>query len=389
MPVNPEELAFLVDSPVELTDTGSDHPEVEEGMAFCLSGGGYRAMLFHLGALWRLNELGYLRRLTRVSSVSGGSIIAGVLGLNWMALGFDKIGVGRNFDKAVVEPVRRLACRTIDAGAFFRGLFWPGSINSMVIDYYRKLLFGDSTLQELPDDPRFVIVAANVQSNALWRFMKPYMRDWRVGEVKNPQVPLAFAVAASSAFPPVLSPAVLKLDPAVFSKGSGSDLQADAFRRKVVLTDGGVIDNLGLETAWKRYDTIFVSDAGEVIGPQEKPKRGWAGHTLQAVYMIHGQVQSLRKRQLIGSFIKRERKGAYWGIGSDIRNYGLDKTLECPLEKTARLAKVPIRLRRIAPVLQERLINWGYAACDTAVRRHFNGSHPEPPHFPYPQAGVG
>lgn len=41
-----------------------------------LSGGGYRAMLFHVGALWRLNELGELGRLTHISSVSGGSIAA-------------------------------------------------------------------------------------------------------------------------------------------------------------------------------------------------------------------------------------------------------------------------------------------------------------------------
>src|SRR5262245_28221555 len=47
------------------------------GIALCLSGGGYRAMLFHLGALWRLNEAGLLSQLKRISSVSGGSITAG------------------------------------------------------------------------------------------------------------------------------------------------------------------------------------------------------------------------------------------------------------------------------------------------------------------------
>ena len=62
-------------SPVEAVDTGK--PErVEPGVALCLSGGGYRAMLFHLGAIWRLNELGRLPTLDRVSSVSGGSITA-------------------------------------------------------------------------------------------------------------------------------------------------------------------------------------------------------------------------------------------------------------------------------------------------------------------------
>ena len=58
------------------------------GIALCLSGGGYRAMLFHLGALWRLNELACLPKLTRISSVSGGSITAGVLGHRWSRLAF-------------------------------------------------------------------------------------------------------------------------------------------------------------------------------------------------------------------------------------------------------------------------------------------------------------
>jgi NTE family protein len=46
-------------------------------------------MLFHLGTLWRLNELGYLPKLDRVSSVSGGSITAAVLGMNWSRLALD------------------------------------------------------------------------------------------------------------------------------------------------------------------------------------------------------------------------------------------------------------------------------------------------------------
>lgn len=46
----------------------------EQGIGLCLSGGGYRAMIFHLGALIRLNESGYLFQLKRISSVSGGSI---------------------------------------------------------------------------------------------------------------------------------------------------------------------------------------------------------------------------------------------------------------------------------------------------------------------------
>ena len=62
-------------TPQQVNQHGHEGPG--QGIALCLSGGGYRAMLFHLGTLWRLNELGYLPKLDRVSSVSGGSIQLG------------------------------------------------------------------------------------------------------------------------------------------------------------------------------------------------------------------------------------------------------------------------------------------------------------------------
>ncbi|HEX8754014.1 MAG TPA: hypothetical protein VF731_11420, partial [Solirubrobacterales bacterium] len=53
--------------------------------ALWLSGAGYRAALFHLGALTRLNELGLLARLDTVGAVAGGSIVAALLarGVAW------------------------------------------------------------------------------------------------------------------------------------------------------------------------------------------------------------------------------------------------------------------------------------------------------------------
>src|SRR5712692_5994173 len=93
-----------------------------EKIGLCLSGGGYRAMLFHLGALWRLNELAMIQGLDRVSSVSGGSITAAVLGMNWPRLEFNAYGVAEAFDSVVVIPIRALAARTIDLPAVLLGL---------------------------------------------------------------------------------------------------------------------------------------------------------------------------------------------------------------------------------------------------------------------------
>src|SRR5438132_9832122 len=106
MPQQQDPLA--VSAPVELVETGSDHDDPrkpEDGIVLCLSGGGYRAMLFHLGALWRLNEIGYLSKLARVSSVSGGSLTAGVLGLKWTKLAFDANGLSPTFQNEVVQPI--------------------------------------------------------------------------------------------------------------------------------------------------------------------------------------------------------------------------------------------------------------------------------------------
>jgi NTE family protein len=49
------------------------------GTALCLSGGGFRAAHFHLGAVLRLDELGVLGRLRTISAVSGGAIVANLL----------------------------------------------------------------------------------------------------------------------------------------------------------------------------------------------------------------------------------------------------------------------------------------------------------------------
>jgi NTE family protein len=238
-------------------------------------------------------------------------------------------------------------------------------------------------LQDLPDTPRFVINATNVQSGVLWRFMKPYMRDYRVGEVKSPMLNVSQAVAASSAFPPVLSPVELRLNPASFTPNSGTDLQRTPFTSKVILSDGGVYDNLGLETAWKRYKTILVSDAGGKMQPEEEPKSDWARHAYRVLDLVDNQVRALRKRQVIDSFKNGTRTGAYWGIRTDIADYQLPSALVCTYQRTVRLAEIPTRLKRLDDVVQERLINWGYAVCDAALRKHVDPALTAPAAFPY------
>src|SRR5216684_5842792 len=168
--------------PIRFIETDDPHAPPRPGMGLCLSGGGYRAMLFHLGAIWRLNELGLLRKLVRISSVSGGSITAGILGLKWKSLTFDGANTATNLEPVIVQPIRNLADTTIDEGSIIKGILLPReTVADEIAAEYRKHLFGNATLQDLPSDtegPRFVINATNVQTKVLWRFSKLFMGDY-------------------------------------------------------------------------------------------------------------------------------------------------------------------------------------------------------------------
>jgi NTE family protein len=376
---------------------GGTYPQ--PGIGLCVSGGGYRAMLFHLGALWRLNELGLLPRLNRISSVSGGSIVAAYLGARWNELNFNIAGVSGSFVDLVVAGIRKLAGTTIDVNSIVGGLLNPFShIADKVRAAYAAHLYGEKTLQDLPSSPApfFVINATNVQTGALWRFSRAFMGDYHVGLVEKPTVSLALAVTASSAFPPFLSPVPLKVAAEDYAADPHADLQEPPYTTDVVLSDGGGYDNLGLETVFKRFDTVLVSDAGAKMAAEPVPHTDWARHAYRMLDIIDNQVRNLRKRILIAAYRDQSgnptvsRKGAYWGIRTDINAYGLADAMnaQCPLDRTQALAEVPTRLEAMPDELQERLINWGYAVCDAAIRRHFPpqaaAGQPVPrPRFPY------
>ncbi|MGI8908369.1 MAG: patatin-like phospholipase family protein [Candidatus Sumerlaeaceae bacterium] len=369
-------------------EVASDENHLEAGIALCLSGGGYRAMVFHCGVLLRLNDANYLSQLKRISSVSGGSIMAGMLGLKWKTLKFSN-GAATNLSAEVIEPIFRLASRTIDKWSVLGGMLLPGTVSDKIAEAYDKHLFAGATLQDLPadgDGPRFVINATNVQSGAIWRFSRPYMGDYLVGRVMAPTIRLATAVAASSAFPPVLSPLDLELSHSDFQPDSGCPLQRPPFTTDVVLTDGGVYDNLGLEPIWKRYRTILISDAGGKLAAEPEAKHDWGRHVYRVLELVDNQVRSLRKRDAIASFVdqKDDHDGTYWGIRTDIADYKLSNALPAPFEATMQLANTPTRLERMDEQLQHRLANWGYAVCDAALRRHLDPKLSVPAGFPFP-----
>jgi NTE family protein len=345
-------------------------------------------MLFHVGSLWRLNEAGYLSRLERVSSVSGGSITAGVLASHWSQLAFDARGrADRNvFEEAVANPLRRFSEKTIDVPSVLIGTVVPWvTINDRLAQAYHAVV-DDRTLADVPDRPEFVFDATNLQSGDLWRFSSRTEGDWRVGTRAHPDTPLARVVAASSAFPPVLSPARLNYSRGALERGADPDVSQPPYTTRVMLSDGGVYDNLGLEAVWTTCEEVLISDAGGHMGNAPRVSRLWPMQLLRVMKVIDNQVRDLRKRQAVLSFSERKRTGAYWGIRSHVTDFPVPDPVASPSDDTVKaLAGVATRLAKISPDLQKRLINWGYVSCDTALRSHVVPTEPAGT-LPYPDA---
>src|SRR5579864_2933080 len=206
-----------------------------DGPTLALSGGGFRSTLFQIGTLIRLNELKQLPKLRCISSVSGGSIANGYLGLQWSALAFDATGFATNFSAQFVAPLMTFCSKSIDIPSVVSGLLNPFKhIGQELIDALDSDLFKGATLQALPDQttaPRFVFNATSMQSGVRFWFSRADAGDYRIGVTQNPNIPLAAAVAASSAFPPFFAPLPV-------------DLKGNAFTPALSLTTGLPISDL-------------------------------------------------------------------------------------------------------------------------------------------------
>ena len=360
------------------------------GIALALSGGGFRATLFHLGALRRLNELGLLPRLRIVTSVSGGSIAAALLGARWGALGFDDRGVAAGFEAEVAAPLRAFCGRTHDLRAALLGLL-PGVSGGDVMARAYRALYGDATLQDLPDEagaPRFLIYATSLQTGVSVRMCRAFLRDYTVGKWPRPVVPLAVAVAASSAFPPFLSPVTVDARGAPWVRERGNLHAGDPrYGRRLRLTDGGVYDNMGLEAVWNRFETVLVSDAGAPFAAAPSPWSDWFSTTRRAFNVAVEQARSLRRRWLVREYRAGRLRGAYWSIGTRIDAYGLDDPLLRDGEGTAALARLRTRLDAFSAQEQHDLVDWGYALCDAALRRRMPELAASPGRLPSAPAG--
>src|SRR6516164_6056687 len=251
-------------------------------IGLALSGGGFRATLYHLGLVRFLRDADLLSQVTHITSVSGGSIMAAHLVLNWHLY----TGSANEFEQAASKllaftrlDVRNRILRRFPLGLLLRGPRWLVGLSNrrltrtgLLEKYYEKHLFGDKSLFELPERPELHILATNLSKGCLCSFNRDglWMMQEKAGrsEIERIRVGLmnvSMAVTASSAFPGFFPPLEL----------TGRDVGARGgeFGRQAY-TDGGVFDSLGVRMfRWltpllseeKALDGVLVSDVGNRI----------------------------------------------------------------------------------------------------------------------------
>ena len=358
--VDPAALAALRDA--------ADRAPARAGTALCLSGGGFRAAIFHLGAMLRLHAAGRLPRIDVFSAVSGGSIAAAWLAARFVATRreprepFASWCARTDFHAVVVEPFRTVAARDLRTWPVLATLpvnwAWP----SVRVDMLRSRLhavFDGLELRDLPAAPHFVFCATDLAFGANWEFSRRRCGDFQAGYLRrHGKIALATAVAASACFPPLFGPLRLPVRAGDFLRGRPRGAHADRLRERIELSDGGVYDNLGTEPVLKRCREILVSDAGAPFAFVA------GGHALRRVLRVAGvmgsQAVALRKRLLVAGLRAGEFEGAYWNLadrrdaGADGYSLGLCADL---------LSRVRTDLDAFSDAEFEVLVNHGYFSC--------------------------
>lgn len=246
-----------------------------------LSGGGFRAAGFHLGVFRALKQRKLLDKIDLLSCVSGGSIAGAFLALHW-------------HDPQVLDKLEQyLATRSIAVGSVIGGVLDPfqSRLGKLAASYDRDLFQGQ-TLDALSGGPRIYLNTTNLATGNMFFFVAGgglpcEMGEHELGVVSASGFPIARAVAASSAFPPVFPP--LRLDADVYAPAVRCDY--------VTLSDGGVYDNLGVNpglSGQNQLDYLIVSDGGKPYEIKIEPTESSALVLKEGLDIMMEQIRGLQ-----------------------------------------------------------------------------------------------
>ncbi len=350
-----------------------------------LSGGGLRAAVFQFGLLNRLARDQQLEDITFLSTVSGGSLaIALIFALNNGAWPASDTFLNDTTPKlrellTTVHLQRSLYLRC--AYKFWRALF---SRANLMAEAIRDRWDINLSLKDLPDTPRWLINATCYETGKSWRFDKKRMGDYQFGYVINPDCDVADAIAASAALPMLIGP--FELNTAnykwhKFGPDRGDDFISIApMLKRVHLWDGGIYENLGLESLYKMdtgpragIDYLIVSDAGAPL----RIKQSRLAAYLRLIDIGMSQIRGLRSRAVVNYFKNHPNTGLYIQLGNTVNEIihrakvQLNSNINCEMCLTSQQVKtisnMKTHVKRLSELEFDLLHQHGYEVADTTM----------------------
>lgn len=302
-------------------------------ISIAFSGGGTRAMAFHAGVLLYLAEKDCLEKVQNISSVSGGSLLVGLIycenNYKWPS--------SKEYKNNVYSSIKSYLCNTnIQLNAIIK-LFNPfnwkyllsrANIIAKTIQNKWKIY---GSLNEIPSFPRWIINGTTAETGKRFSFEFDKCGDYTLGYFLPKDIKISEAISISAAFPGGIGPFALKTDQYDWKKkikwadpdGSEVDVKLDS--KYIHIYDGGVYDNLGTEPFFdhgigklKIEETfLIVSDAGSRLSPSPLKGSLNPSRLKRIVDISMEQVRSLRVRSLMCYFTKVKNNGSYIMIGEN------------------------------------------------------------------------
>lgn len=337
-------------------------------ISLTLSGGGIRAMAFHLGVIRYMAEHGLLERVARISTVSGGSLL---MGLIYRFCDFGWPTSQQFLDKTYAQVGEQLCSRSLQAGTLFQMLkpwnwrFCLSRANLLALELQKNWGL-DVPLSVIGSSPEWSINGTTAENGKRFRFKGSEIGDWELGYAQAPGFPLGSALAVSAAFPIGFGPLVLRADAYTWKKRAwdapkGSEQVVDIGSKRLHLYDGGLYDNLGTEPFFhpgkqqpkNPNDYIIVSDAGAPLphGLRSGPLNPFRIKRMMDI--MSEQSRSLRIRAFTNYLQANPGSGAQFLIGTPVSG---------PNCEEARFARTfPTSLKRLKRAEFERLAGYGHS----------------------------
>ena len=392
-----------------MNDTLKDKSTSLLRIGLALSGGGFRASIFHLGVIRRLEELGIMKYVHVISTVSGGSIIAAYYVIEMeKRLRRRRAELGENPERLdevrlqIFEEIADCFFRALDHNLRSRALvfspfyhpilwiksYWPTLSRSDIMQKeYDKWFYHDETLDHLPagalphdktssevgnlslvfTGPTVVLNTTSLLTGERKGFeRKSASRIRELNRVNQNILKLSRVVGASSGVPGLFPPTTILGDK---------------------LVDGGVADNQGIDVLVSLdhiltgdedgsardhddFDVLLVSDASGHMEPVHRLKdRAFA--VMNRTLSIF-QFQIRRKMLKILQLWQGSVGGGEFAFVHLFMNLKdrLNPTPRVPSEYIPALGRIRTDLDQFSFIEREALMYHGYTLIDAQIKEH-------------------